>query len=184
MLDDNNEKKEMGNIDKLFSKMINRLNEVLERYMSQYPRYNELKAFMQNEDNLYDENGALKEDYKEWIKDVEKYSCNHSIKETLKEFHEKDPLWPAVFEGIERYVNSNLELLALYEKAKREEGPVFDSEEWIYNQIKKSSRDESEANEKFNTLADMFSNETLNLLDKSSELRKILKERVEKNGTE
>ena len=40
--------------------MLIRLNAILEKYMSQYPRYNELKAFMQDESNLYDEDGSIK----------------------------------------------------------------------------------------------------------------------------
>ena len=56
---------------------------------------------------------------------------------------------------------------------------TFDVEEWIYNQIRTSSKDDIEAAEKFDTLAKMFSNETLNLLDSSSELRKRLKDRIE-----
>lgn len=169
----------LSNADKLFTYLLNHLNAVLEKYMSKYPRYNELKDFMQDQNNLYDDEGALKGEYKEWIKDVEAFSAAHPIKDTLIEFHNNDPMWPAVFEGIERYINSNQEFLLLYEKAKREKGETFDVEEWIFDQIKKSSKDEEEVNEKFNTLADMFSNETLNLLDENTELRKRLKDRVE-----
>lgn len=170
--------------DNLFSQMLNRLNAILEKYMSQYPRYNELKEFMQDQNNLYDEDGTVKGEYKKWIKDVEDFSIIHSIKDTLIDFHKNDPMWPAVFEGIERYINTNQELLSLYERTKSEEGETFDVEEWIFDQIKMSSKDEEEANEKFNTLAEMFSNEILSLLDKSSELRKILKDRVDEYGTE
>ena len=172
-------KSKLGDSEKLFSQMLIRLNAILEKYMSQYPRYNELKAFMQDESNLYDEDGSIKNKYKEWIEDVEGFSSTHSIKEVLAEFHQGDSTWSAVFDGIERYVSSSKELLSLYEKAAKEEGMTFDVEEWIYNQIRTSSKDDIEAAEKFDTLAKMFSNETLNLLDSSSELRKRLKDRIE-----
>ena len=172
-------KSKLGDSEKLFSQMLTRLNAILEKYMAQYPRYNELKAFMQDENNLYDEDGSIKDKYKEWIEDVEDFSSEHSIKEVLAEFHKGDTTWAAVLEGIEKYVSFNKELLSLYEKAAKEEGVTFDVEEWIYDQIRSSSKDDKEADEKFDTLAKMFSNETLNLLDTSSELRKRLKDRIE-----
>lgn len=172
-------KSKLGDSEKLFSQMLTRLNAILEKYMAQYPRYNELKAFMQDENNLYNEDGSIKDKYKEWIEDVEDFSSRHSVKEVLAEFHKGDSTWSAVYEGIERYVSSNKELLSLYEKAAKEEGVTFDVEEWIYDQIRSSSKDDKEADEKFDTLAKMFSNETLNLLDSSSELRKRLKDRIE-----
>lgn len=168
----------------LFSKMLNRLNAIFERYLSQFPNYKELREFMANDKNLYEDDGTLKDDYRKWIKEVELFSKSHPIDNTLFEEHKEDMIWVKVFSGIEKYIQSDLELSSIYEKAKAEEGETFDLEEWIYKQIRETSKDDNEADQKFNVLADMFSNETLNLLDRNAKLRKILKDRVEEYGAE
>lgn len=185
-MEEQQENKQVKQVDNnsLFAQMLNRLNAIFDRYMSQFPRYKELKEFMENDNNLYEDDGTLKDDYKKWINEVELFSKSHPIDETLFEEHKEDLVWSKVFSGIEKYIQSDFELSSIYEKAKAEEGETFDLEEWIYKQIRETSKDDNEADEKFNVLADMFSNETLNLLDRNAELRKILKDRVEEYGAE
>lgn len=179
----NIENGEMAARNGLLAKVLNRLNSILDKHMYKHPKYKELIEFMKDENNLYNEDGSLKEEYEEWIKDVEEFSIANPIRNTLEEMHKDDPLWQNIFEGIEAYVSANAELTKTYEEAQKEEGENFDPEEWIYTQLKQTSKDEKEADEKMSTLVEMISKETLNLLDESSELRKMLKEKVDNNGT-
>ena len=172
------EQEKMLNKETLLAKVIDRLNTILDKYMSRYPRYHEFKEFMKDGKNLYDEDHSIKPEYQEWIDDVEKFSANNPIEDTLEEVHKDDPFWKDIYEGIEAYVMKNAELTLSYEKAQMEEGETFDCEEWIYNQIRKSSKDDKEADEKLSALAEMISTETLDTLDDGSELRKYLKEKI------
>lgn len=179
--------KEMGNFadkETWLAKVVNRLNMILEEYLSRYPRYHELKEFMKDESNLYDEDRSIKPEYQKWIDDVESFTADHPIKDILREMHKDDPLWEDIYEGIEKYIRTNEELRLSYEKAQKEEGKFFDVEEWIYNQIQKSSEDDKEADEKFSSLAKMISEETLATLEGSSELRIRLKEEIDNYGKE
>lgn len=177
-----NNKEKLENSESWFSKMIHYFNTLLEKYMAKYPHYNELKEFMEDEKNLYNEDGSLKEKYKEWIKDVDKFAAEHPASRLLNEEYNGDKIREALAKGIENYINTDKELLKLYEETRRKEGNAPDIEEWIYDRILESSKNEEEADKKFNTLADTINTGTLDLLDRNTKLRTILKERIEEDG--
>lgn len=171
-------------VGNLLTKLCEHFGIIIDKYMSQFPRYEELKKFMTDDSNLYDENGIIKDEYKTWIKDVEEYSKNHKLVKSLEEIHSEDPTWNYLYEGIMQYIQSNEEMMRLYEESNKKEGIHFDVEKWIYEQFRKQSDSDDEANMKMGALIEMLDNETLVLLDENAELKDKIKETIEKNGQE
>jgi hypothetical protein len=177
-----NNKVKLENSENWFSKMIHYFNTLLEKYMGKYPHYTELKEFMKDEKNLYKDDGSLEDKYEDWIKDVNKFASENPASEMLNEEYKGDKIRRALVKGIEEYINTDKELQKLYEETRREEKCTPDIEEWIYDRICESSKNDEEADKKFNDLADMINSGTLELLERNTKLRTILKDRIEEDG--
>lgn len=179
-----NNKEDLENPENWFSRMVHYLNTLLEKYMDKYPNYKELKKFMEDEKNLYNEDGSLSENYKRWIKDVEKFTAENPASEMLKEEYKGDKIREALIKSVEEYIDTDEELKKSYEKTRRKEGAAFDLEEWIYDQIRESSLNDEEADKKFNDLVDMITSGTLDQLDRNKILRTFLKDSIKEDGEE
>ena len=57
-------------------------------------------------------------------------------------------------------------------------------EKWIYEQFRKQSDSDEEANNRIGALMDMLDDEALGLLDENPELKGKIKKTIEENGQE
>lgn len=68
-------------------KFFDYLESILEKYMQQFKDNEELSAFMKDENNLYNEDGTLTQEYKIWIKKFELHCMEHPVDKTIASMH-------------------------------------------------------------------------------------------------
>ena len=174
----------------LLLKTIEILDKVFDDYLSDFPRYAELKTFMENQDNLYtrkDGKILVTSEYRVWMAEIEQYMKEqrfkgHSISKHFAEMHENDKVWKSLIRGIEDFVNTNGKLKKEYEEASEKRG--FNPEKWMFEQIRKSSSTEEEAKEKLDAIRNRIYDDVENLLKNNVDLQHEINKETEKYGTE
>lgn len=68
-------------------KFFDYLESILEKYMQQFKDGEKLAAFMKDENNLYNEDGTLTQEYKIWIKKFELYCMENPVDKTIASIH-------------------------------------------------------------------------------------------------
>ena len=104
------------------------LEEVLDKYMKQFPKYNELKTFMAK-GNLYDEDGKPLKEYQEWIAEFNEHCKKHSFETTFKKEIDKEKA--EMMEGVKEFLEDQRKLMESYQLASDKEAwlnSVLDSE--------------------------------------------------------
>lgn len=124
----------------------------------------ELQIFMQDELNLYNEDGSLTEAYKRKIREMEGYVVTNPVDETLEEEHMGDEESLEVVRGIIDFVDERKELMDDYKRKSLEDEQNFDEQEWIRQNIKKSSWTEEEIGQKMELESDMTEDDILEML--------------------
>lgn len=114
------------------SKFFKYLKSVLDKYLQQFERYEELTSFMEDENNLYNKDGSLTVEYQNWIKRFEVYCMDHPIDEFFNREHIEDEKRIEVLRGAKEYISQRRVLKGKYANAESGEdwlNSSFDSEE-------------------------------------------------------
>lgn len=112
-------------------KFFDYLESILEKYMRQFKDHEELSTFMNNENNLYNEDGSLTQEYKTWIKKFELYCKGNSVDNTIASIHTGKSNRIEFLKEVKDYLEYRKQLKDKYTKSDNEEewlNAVFASE--------------------------------------------------------
>lgn len=123
-------------------KIFEYLKSILDKYLQQFDKSEELAGFMENEQNLYNKDGSLTREYQNWIKRFEVFCMDHPIDEVLESEHKGDMNRIEFLKGAKEYLSHRQELKGKY--ANSESG-----EEWLNTVL-----DSEEKRKAFETLID------------------------------
>lgn len=114
-------------------KFFDYLESILEKYMQQLKGHEELSAFMENEENLYNADGSPTEEYREWIKKVEEYVSNgNHIEDIILSEKQVDDDRMNFLKGVKDYIAKRQEITDSYDSSSNSEewlNKVFDSDD-------------------------------------------------------
>lgn len=126
------------------------LNTIFDRYMRKFPHKEQLEIFMEDEKKLYNDDGSLTEEYKQWILKVEKY-CRENPMEIDAD--------NKILQGAKDYFVKQKELRASYNEAENKD-------EWMDKMLdseKKKKVFDSLIDNEIQTLGNMIDNKVSNL---------------------
>lgn len=146
-------------------KVIEKVRHIFDKYMSSYRGYNELKEFMDNDDNLYNPDGSLTEEYKRKIKEVESFVSNNSIDKILEEEIIKTDNDKEVLSGIIDFVERRKEIIKKYTSIQDIHGEDFNAEHFINDLLDKNADNESEKKQILEFMEDLAERDALNSLN-------------------
>lgn len=146
-------------MNKLYEIAIEHLRELLDKLLSYFQGKSELEEFMTSDENLYNDDGSLTEEYKVKIAEMEDYVREHPITDVLQELHMSDEERVADSAVID-FVEKRKELLDdLNERNKDTSGAKHDDErtvddekimEWVDEKLSESDNPMAESD--FETL--------------------------------
>lgn len=134
------------------------------KYLTNKEDLDELHTFMRDESNLYNEDGSLTEAYKQKIREIETYVTKNPIDGTLEKKYEGDEESLEVVRGIIDFVDEHEKLMDDYKRKSLEDEQNFDEQEWIRQNINKSSETEEELWQKMDLESDMTEEDILKML--------------------
>lgn len=112
------------NRESWISKFFEYLKSILDKYMQQFDKSEELVAFMEDEKNLYNKDGSLTHEYQNWIKRFEVFCMDHPIDEILESQGLEDEKRVKFLKGAKEYLTRRQELKDKYANSE-------DGEEWL-----------------------------------------------------
>lgn len=167
--------------DRSFAEMVQEtVNRILDRFLSRHPREKELRDFMEEEKNLYNEDGSLTESYKQQIKEMEAYVQSNSIDNDIKELLAKDEIEESMYSSIISFVNQRSEIIKDFDKAEDIEEEDFSPEKFIKNILKDKSYTEEERKQILETMEALAEEDSLEALD-DEVVKKKFKEIINSN---
>ncbi len=113
-------------------KFFDYLESILEKYMQQFKGGEELAAFMKDENNLYNADGTLTQEYKMWIKKFELYCMENPVDKTIASMHGGNNNRLEFLKKVKDYLAYRQQLKDKYTKSDSEEewlNGVFASKE-------------------------------------------------------
>ena len=113
-------------------KFFDYLESILEKYVQQFKDHEELAAFMKDENNLYNEDGTLTQEYKIWIKKFELYCMENPVDKTIASIHSGNNKRLEFLEQVKDYLAYRQQLKDKYSQSGAEEdwlNDVFNSPE-------------------------------------------------------
>ena len=102
-------------------KFFDYLESILEKYVQQFKDHEELAAFMQDENNLYNEDGTLTQEYKIWIKKFELYCMENPVDKTIASIHSGNDNRLEFLEQVKDYLAYRQKLKDKYTQSDSEE---------------------------------------------------------------
>lgn len=133
------------------TKMLEHLQSILDKYMKQFPRYEELIAFMEDEKKMYDVEGKPSVEYLELIEAFNKQCTQHPIE--IEEIAKEDGLDPnkiEVLKGAKDFLDKQKELMESYRCSS-------DKENWADQML-----DTKEKRDAFEQIVEESTNNALN----------------------
>ena len=113
-------------------KIFEYLKSILDKYLQQFDKSEELAGFMENEQNLYNKDGSLTREYQNWIKRFEVFCMDHPIDEVLESEHKGDMNRIEFLKGAKEYLAHRQVLSDRYAKSEDEDewlNDIFDTDE-------------------------------------------------------
>lgn len=166
---------------KFADKVWGTLNKILDRFLSRNPQEAELREFMDDESNLYNEDGQLTDAYKEKIKEMEEYVLKHSIDDDIKTTLAHDDVEDAMYSSIIEFVNRRKRILEDFTNESRKKGANFSPERFILDLVDKNSSIEEERKELLDAIENLAQEDTLGALD-DKDVCELFKEIINKHN--
>lgn len=157
------------------------LNKILDRFLSRNPQEAELREFMDDESNLYNEDGKLTDAYKKKIKEMEEYVLKHSIDDDIKTTLAHDDVEDAMYSSIIDFVNRRKHILEDYTNESRRKGKNFSPEKFILNLVEQNSSTEEERKELLDAIENLAQEDALGALD-DKDVCELFKEIINKHN--
>lgn len=120
---------------------------LLDRFMGKKPGYEADTKFFEDDKNLYDEEGELTPAYQQKIKEYERYLKENNMNDFLKGEVCQDETDRIVVDTVCEYSDRRRELMADYERARKEGGRDFDPDQWVEERVLVYGKSEKEKEE-------------------------------------
>mgnify|MGYP003288506184 CR=1 FL=1 len=148
-------------------KVIAKVRSILDKYMEGFQGYDELKDFMDNEENLYGPDGKPTEEYKKKITEVENYVVNNSIDNAIKDSCAQSEEDHGILDGIIEFIDKRKEVIFKYSQSEKELGEDFNAESFI-NKLINDSPSEDEKKQIINMMETLAEQDALGALDEET----------------
>ena len=145
--------------------VINRVRKLLDKYMLGFGQYEDLKEFMSSDNNLYNPDGSLTDEYRQKIKEVEGYVSNKPIDSVLIESVGEDELDSEVLKGIIEFVERRSDVIKLFTEKEKQEGDNFDAEKFVTDLVRNDFNTPEDRKAMFELLDELAERDTLESLD-------------------
>lgn len=163
-----NNGKEMNRNLSFAEQVISKVRNILDKYMQGFAGYDELKKFMDDKKNLYDENGLPTEEYKKKIAEVESYVKVTPIDSTIFSMVSHNEVDAEVLKGIIEFVDRRKDIIRKYADEENLYGEDFNAEKFIDNMLDKYAENTEERKQILDIMETMAERDTLNALDEES----------------
>lgn len=161
-------------------KVIAKVRNILDKYMEGFRGYDELKEFMDNEDNLYGPDGQPTEKYKKKIAEVENYIVNNSIDKAIKDTCAQSEEDKEVLDGIIEFIDRRKEVIYKYTQSEEKLGEDFNAESFV-NRLINDSSNEDEKKQIIDMMETLAEQDALGALDEEA-VREGFKEVINFRG--
>lgn len=167
--------------ERSFSKLLqDSVNRILDRFLSRHPREKEFREFMEDENNLYHEDGSLTEAYKQQIKEMEAYVQSHPIDDDIITLLAQNDIEESMYSSIIRFVNQRAEIIKEFKKAEDLEEEDFSPEEFVKGLLQNESYTGEERKQILETMESLAEEDSLEALD-DEVVKEAFKEIINKN---
>lgn len=157
--------------------VISKVRNILDKYMQGFAGYDELKKFMDDDNNLYDENGLPTEEYKKKIAEVENYVKATPIDSTIYSMVSHNEVDAEVLKGIIEFVDRRKDIIRKYTEEENMYGEDFNAEKFIDNMLDKYAENTEERKQILDIMETMAEKDSLDALDEES-VREGFKEMI------
>lgn len=145
--------------------LIEKVERILRRYMKGFEKNEELEEFMQDDKNLYNEDGSLTEAYKKKIAEVEDYVQKTPIEGVIREEIVSDEKDKAVLRGIIEFINRRREIMKEFEEQENLYDEDFDADKFIEGVLERHASTKEERQNILNAMEDLAVTDALEPLD-------------------
>lgn len=170
-----NTEKELREERKFADKIHETLNRILDRFLSRHPHEKEIRAFMDDENNLYDEEGKPTEAYKQQIREMEDYVRSNSIDGDIRSILVHDEIDEQMITSIINFVDHRSEIIKEYENSEKIEGEDFDASQFVQDFLNDNASTKDERRQILETMERLAEQDALEALD-DEVVRKAFKE--------
>lgn len=141
------------------------VNKILDRFLSRHSQENQLRDFMEDEKNLYNEDGSLTEAYKQKIKEMEAYVQSNPIDDDIMTLLAQNDIEESMYSSIIKFVNQRAEIIKEFDKAVDMEEEDFSPEKFIKSILNDESYTEDERKQILETMETLAEADALEALD-------------------
>lgn len=152
--------------ERSFAELVqNTVNSILDKFLSKHPRDKEIRDFMNNEENLYNEDGTLTEVYEQQIKDMEAYVLSNPIDDDIMTLLAQNDIDASMYSSIIRFVNQRSVIIKEFEKSEDMEEEDFSPENFVKEILLNNSYTERERKQILETMERLAEEDSLEALD-------------------
>ena len=149
-----------------FAEMVqDTVNKILDRFLRRHPREKELRDFMEDEKNLYNEDGSLTDAYKQQIKEMEGYVQSNPIDDDIIALLAQNDVEESMYSSIIRFVNQRAEIIKEFNKTETMEEEDFSPERFVKSILNDESYTEDERKQILETMETLAEEDSLEALD-------------------
>ena len=150
---------------KFVTRIWDTVNHILDKFLSKNPKEAELRQFMSDDSNLYDEDGKPTEAYKKHIQEMENYVMGRSVDEDIKDVLSHDELDEEMYSSVIEFVNRRQEVLRQFSNEEHSQKADFRPDKFIYNLVSSNTSTEEEKKKLLNAIENLAQEDALNALD-------------------
>lgn len=160
--------------------LIEKVERILKRYMKGFEKNEELEEFMQDDKNLYNEDGSLTEAYKKKIAEVEAYVQKTPIESVIREEIVLDEKDKEVLKAIHEFINRRWEIIKNIEKEENLYEDDFNADKFIENILDRHTSSEEERQNILDAMEKLALADSLEPLDDEA-VRTAFKDAINSN---
>lgn len=149
-----------------FAEMVQEtVNRILDRFLKRHPQEKEIRVFMDDDKNLYKEDGTLTDVYRQQIKEMEAFVLSNPIDEDIYSLLSHNDIDEEMYSSIINFVNQRAEIIKEFEKTESYEEEDFSPERFVKNILQRDSYTEEERKQILETIEKLAEENSLEALD-------------------
>lgn len=152
--------------ERSFAEMVREtVNRILDRFLKRHPQEKEIRDFMDDDKNLYNEDGTLTDAYRQQIKEMEAFVLSNPIDEDIYSLLSHNDIDEEMYSSIINFVNQRAEIIKEFEKTESYEEEDFSPERFVKNILQRDSYTEEERKQILETIEKLAEENSLEALD-------------------
>jgi hypothetical protein len=164
--DDFDKKKRNSSDERSFVEMVQEtVNRILDHFLNRHPQEKSIRDFMDDDKNLYNEDGTLTNAYKQQIKEMEAFVRSNPIDEDIYALLSHNDIDDAMYSSIINFVNQRAEVIKEFERVESFEEEDFSPECFVKNILQSESYTDEERKQILETIEKLAEEDSLEALD-------------------